>query len=113
MLKDNKGGCIMIEQGTKAVRIFTRKSDNQIVWTHELRGPGEFPISLSDDLKRLPGAVVHSELDAEGNMLATLLGGKATDYQGVEIKDAAKAVVALDGIKIGEKTINPEWLEGA
>lgn len=67
---------------TKAVRIFYRKSDNQIVWHHELRGTGEFPTTIDNDLAEIPSKI------PDGIMP---LGGIAEDYGCIEEQDSQKA----------------------
>ncbi len=94
--------------GTKAVRVFYRKSDNQIVWQYELRGPGEFPITVKDSLIEIPNKMPDGE---------TQLGGEWQEYACIEELDSEKAVAFLasnenqiinDQLIIGTPRIIPE-----
>lgn len=66
-----------------ALRVFYRKSDNQIVWYHETRSPGETPAicptTIEDDLVDIPGKKPDGELP---------LGGNSSDNGCVEVKEA-------------------------
>ena len=105
---------------TKALRVFYRESDNQIVWTHELRGSGEFPTTLVDDLAEIPDKVISMELDAEENIVSQVkLGGRIEDYACIEEQDPQKATnallsdsnrIVLGKLKIGDKRITSKYL---
>ena len=97
----------MISDETKAVRIFYRKSDNAVVWTHELRGPvdydrAEFPNTVDDDLAALPEKVISIEWASDSWTVINeiKLGGRKEDYICVEEKDKTKSqelLAALSG----------------
>ncbi len=66
--------------GLTGLRIFYRKQDGKSVWTHELRGGGEFPMSQEQDLASVP--------DREGV-------GSVADYGCYETFDPYEAETAL------------------
>lgn len=70
----------------KALRVFYRKSDNKIVWTHELRGTGEFPTTVEIDLSQIPGTMPDGK---------TPLRGVIDDYECIEELDSQKASAFL------------------
>ncbi len=82
--------------GVTAVRIFYRKQNGQSVWTHELQGGGEFPVSVESDLAEVPGR--------EGN-------GTVEDYGCYEVTDPIMAMAVLESdnnrIVDGELIIGP------
>jgi hypothetical protein len=97
---------------TKAVRVFYRKANNQIVWYHELRGPGIFPTSVEEDLAEIPDKVTSVDLDAGGNVKTEYkLGGIPEDYGCIEEQDAQKAKSYFESdenaIVNGELVIGP------
>lgn len=67
---------------TVAIRVFYRKSDNQIVWTHELRSPegylGQFPTTVEQDLAEIPDKMPDE---------ITPLGGMPEDYACIPVED--------------------------
>lgn len=67
---------------TKAVRAFYRKADNEIVWTHELKGTGEFPLLIEDNLSEIPNKMPDGEMP---------LGGVPEDYACIEETDPQRA----------------------
>lgn len=68
---------------TKTVRVFYRKLDNQIVWSSSLEGDGVFPITVEDELEKLPAIKIGTTLTFEG----VPLGGKPEDYSCIEVTD--------------------------
>lgn len=66
---------------TKAIRVFYRKADNEIVWYHELRGAGEFLTTIGEDLGEIPSKMPDGE---------TPLGGIPEDYACVEESDTQR-----------------------
>lgn len=81
---------------TKALRVFYRKSNNQIVWTHELRGTGKFPTTITQDLAEIPDKIISRELDADGSVIGeTRVGGVVQNYSCIEEQDSQRASNAL------------------
>jgi len=84
---------------TKAVRIFYRKSDNQIVWTHTVvdfmgRTPAFFPTTIEEDLAKIPDK---PKLNSDGSIIeGTRLGGVVEEYDYVQEDDSQRAQDALD-----------------
>ena len=62
----------------KAVRVFYRKSDSQIVWTRTLDGTGEFSTTIEQNLAEMPDNMPDGE---------TPLGGVPEDYACIEVTD--------------------------
>ena len=110
---------------TKAVRVFYRKSDNQIAWTPlttdpKGRTPAPFAATVEKDLAGIPDK---PQLDANGSVILDAndnpirLGGVPEDYACVEELDNQRASDALDSDKnqvvdgnliIGAERIIPE-----
>lgn len=89
---------------TKAVRVFYRKSNNQIVWSHELRipfegYPGEFPTTMEQDLAEIPNKAIITGIDGEGEPILTKLGGIPKDYAGIEETNSQRAKDFLNSDK--------------
>ncbi len=63
---------------TKSIRVFYRKSDGEVVWSHELRGTGKFPTSVASDLAGISGQMPDG---------LTPLGGFPGDYACIEVDD--------------------------
>jgi len=73
---------------TKVVRIFYDRANGEIVWYHELRGPGVFPTTASEDLLELPNKVTRYELDENVKLTVPVrLGGEVHDYACTEITE--------------------------
>lgn len=98
---------------TQALRVFFRKSDSQIVWTHQVtdfadRQPVPFPTTVEEDLAEIPYKI--PVLDSPP------LGGSAQDYACIEVQDTQKVEAYLasdtnrivDGaLVIGEPRLPP------
>lgn len=93
---------------TKALRVFYRKSDNQIIWTHELRGTGAFPTTIEADLAEIPYKMPDG---------LVALGGNVDDYACIEEADTQRAInfLASDNNRIikgklvaGDRRVVPE-----
>lgn len=84
---------------TKAVRVFYRKSDNQVIWTHELKvlkgSSGKFPTTIKDDLNEIPLKMPDG---------ITPLGGVPDDYGCIEVTEstAAKGFLSSDNNKVAD-----------
>lgn len=80
----------------QALRIFYRKSDERIVWSHETRSPEGVkvvcPSTIEEDLSDIPSKIPDGE---------TPLGGMPSDYGCIEVKEAnIDAFFASDSNKV-------------
>lgn len=97
---------------TKAIRVFYRKSDGKIVWTHELRGIGEFPTTIEQDLAEILDKVTSREIAYDGTIISeTKLGGKVEDYACIEEQNPQRASDALTSDE--NQIINGKLIIGA
>ena len=64
------------------LRIYYNKNTGTVDWTYALRGPGNFPTTIRQDIKLLPGKLVTIR---EG--IPIYLGGQVEDYACIEIND--------------------------
>lgn len=95
----------------RALRVFYRKSDNQIVWYHETRSPEGIeaicPSTIEEDLAGIPDKMPNGE---------TPLGGSKSDYGCIEVEEADIDAyfasdtneVVDDKLKIGKPRPKPE-----
>lgn len=67
----------------KAVRVFYRKTDSQIVWNSSLEGDGIFPRTIEEELVTIPNVEVGTTETSEG----IPLGGAPEDYACIEVTD--------------------------
>ncbi len=68
----------------KAVRVFYKKSNSQIVWSSSLEGDGVFPKTIEEELNALPSVKIDALFPTfEG----TPLGGIPKDYACIEVAD--------------------------
>lgn len=93
------------------LRVFYRKSDNELVWYHETHSPegvkAVCPSTIEQDLADLPNKMPDGE---------NPLGGSSSDYGSIEVKEAdIDAYLASDANKvvagkllIGEPRPEPE-----
>lgn len=85
----------------RALRIFYRKSDGQIVWYHETRSPEGLdaicPTTVAQDLAEIPDKMPDGK---------TALGGVSSDYNGIEVKEKdIEAYFASDDNKVVGKVL--------
>lgn len=67
----------------KALRVFYKKLDLQIVWNSSLEGDGVFPRTVEEELEKLPEIKIGATLTSEGIPLS----GKPEDYACIEVTD--------------------------
>ena len=89
----------------KAIRVFYRKSDGKVIWSHQLVCPdgydGKFPTTIEQNIEELPDK---PQLDATGSVILDAnenpfkLGGVPDDYACIEVTDqlTISAFVASD-----------------
>jgi len=72
----------------KALRVFYRNSDSEVIWYHALEGPGVFPTTIDEDLAEIPDKITTYVADADGKLTQPVkVGGVVTDHSALEVTD--------------------------